>query len=50
MGRLRYFLCTKCQLLIVETQVKKSAFNSSLVHSYEVTPTLIVEHLVIEEA
>lgn len=50
MTRLKYFYCSKCQVLIVETEVKPSVFTEGLlVHSFKISECLIVEHGVIEE-
>lgn len=50
MTKLKYFYCPKCQVLMLETEVKSSVFTEGLlVHSFEISKHLIVEHGVIEE-
>lgn len=50
MARLKYFYCNKCQVLVLDREVKPSIDGSGhLVHSFEITSTLVIEHRVVEE-
>lgn len=50
MTGLKYFYCPKCQVIMVETEVKLSSFTEGLwVHSFDISDTQVIEHRVIEE-